>query len=65
MIRTLVVAAFVVAATAIGVAPAAVADGPYAHCSEARADGRANIPQGDPDDWSAGDRDSDGIACES
>jgi hypothetical protein len=61
MIRTLVVAAFVVATTAIGVAPAAVADGPYANCSEAR----ANIPQGDPDYWSAGDRDSDGIACES
>jgi hypothetical protein len=55
------VAAFVVATTAIGVAPAAVADGPYANCSEAR----ANIPQGDPDYWSAGDRDSDGIACES
>nr|WP_090275281.1 excalibur calcium-binding domain-containing protein [Mycolicibacterium komanii]CRL68256.1 Excalibur domain-containing protein [Mycolicibacterium komanii] len=65
MIKTFVVAAFVVTAPAIGLAPAALADGPYANCSAAHADGRYDIPQGDPDYWDGGDRDHDGIACES
>jgi hypothetical protein len=65
MIRTLAVAAFVLAATAIGAAPAAVAEGPYANCSAAHADGRYDIPQGDPDYWIDGDRDKDGFACDS
>lgn len=65
MIRTILVAAFVVTAPAIVLAPSAVADGPYANCSAAHADGRYDIPQGDPDYWDGGDRDRDGIACES
>jgi hypothetical protein len=65
MIQALVMAAFVVAATAIGAAaPAAVAS-PYANCSEAKADGVYNIPRGDENYWEDGDRDQDGIACES
>ena len=45
--------------------PAAAAPGPiYANCSEARADGVYNIPQGDPAYWDDGDRDGDGFACE-
>jgi hypothetical protein len=51
MIQALVMAAFVVAATAIGAAaPAAVAS-PYANCSEAKADGVYNIPRGDENYW--------------
>jgi len=64
MIRALVVALAIWAA-AIGAAPVAAASGKYSNCSEAHQDGRYDIPQGDPDYWSAGDRDSDGIACES
>ena len=63
-IRTLIVAG-AIAAAAIGAAPVAAADGPYANCTQAHKHGRWDIPQGDPDYWSAGDRDSDGIACES
>ena len=63
MIRTLIVA-LAIAAAAIGAAPVAAASGKYANCG-AHQDGRYDIPQGDPDYWSAGDRDSDGIACES
>lgn len=69
MIRTLIVAVFVGAATAaaaaVGAAPVASAAGPYANCTEAHQDGRWDIPEGDSDYWSAGDRDGDGIACES
>lgn len=65
MIRTFVVAVFVVAAAAFGAAPVAVADGPYANCSAAHDDGRYDIPRGDPDYWIDGDRDEDGVACES
>ncbi|WP_369974119.1 excalibur calcium-binding domain-containing protein [Mycobacterium sp. 3519A] len=50
---------------AIGAAPIVNASGPYANCSQAHADGRYDIPQGDPDYWPGGDRDKDGIACES
>ena len=49
----------------MGGAPEAAAGGPYANCTQAHEDGRYDISQGDPDYWSAGDRDSDGIACES
>jgi hypothetical protein len=62
-IRVAVIAAFVIAA-AIGVSPAASADGPYRNCTEAHKDGRGDIPQGDPDYWDGGDRDHDGLACE-
>ena len=64
MIRTLIVAA-AIAAAAIGAAPVATADGPYANCTQAHQDGRYDIPEGDSDYWPGGDRDNDGIACES
>ena len=46
-----------------GVAPAAAS--PYESCSEAADDGVYNIPEGSDNYWSDGDRDDDGIACES
>ncbi|WIM89787.1 excalibur calcium-binding domain-containing protein [Candidatus Mycobacterium wuenschmannii] len=46
------------------VAPGAYAGGPYDNCKQAHADGRYNIPKGDPDYRSKLDRDGDGIACE-
>jgi hypothetical protein len=64
MIRALIVA-IAIAAGAIGAAPLAVADGPYANCTQAHKDARWDIPQGHPDYWPGGDRDNDGIACES
>lgn len=64
LVRALfVVAAIAVAAT--GLAPIAAATGPYANCTQAHKDGRWDIPQDDPDYWSGGDRDGDGVACES
>jgi hypothetical protein len=65
MIRFFIAAVIVGAATVIGAAPVAVAEGSYGNCSEAHADGRYDIPRGDPDYWEDGDRDQDGIACES
>jgi hypothetical protein len=65
MFRALTAASFLVTATAIGLAPQAVASGPYANCTAAHQDGRWDIPKGDQDYWPAGDRDNDGIACES
>ncbi|TVS85777.1 excalibur calcium-binding domain-containing protein [Mycobacterium helveticum] len=65
--RHLVSAVVAVAAIAgIGVpgAPAAQADPPYRNCSQAHADGRYNIPQGDPAYTQKLDRDNDGLACE-
>jgi hypothetical protein len=64
MIRTILIAT-VVAGAAVGGAPVAFASGKYANCTEARQDGRTNIPQSDPDYWPAGDRDKDGFACDS
>lgn len=64
MIRKLVIATLLVAAAGIGVAPMAVAQGPYSNCTEAHEDGRYNIPEGDDAYWSGGDRDDDGLACE-
>lgn len=46
-------------------APAAHAAPPYANCKAAAADGRYNIPRGDPAYGAWLDRDNDGIACES
>lgn len=65
MIRLLIAAAFVAGAAATGMAPGAAASGPYANRTEAHQDGRRDIPIGDPDYWVKGDRDHDGIACES
>jgi hypothetical protein len=64
MIKVIIVAA-AIAGAAVGTAPTVVAAGPYANCTEAHNDGRYDIPQSDSDYWSAGDRDGDGIACES
>ncbi|MCV7078460.1 excalibur calcium-binding domain-containing protein [Mycobacterium szulgai] len=36
----------------------------YANCDQAWADGRTNIPRGDPDYHPALDRDGDGWACD-
>jgi hypothetical protein len=36
----------------------------YRNCSQAHADGRCNIPQGDPAYRPGLDRDHDGYACE-
>lgn len=52
-------------AASIGLAPAALAERPYANCTAAHDDGAYDIPQGDDAYWSGGDRDGDGIACES
>jgi Excalibur calcium-binding domain len=41
------------------------ASGQYRNCTQAHQDGRYDIPQDDPDYWPGGDRDGDGIACES
>ena len=64
LVRTLLVAA-AIAVAATGLAPIAAATGPYANCTQAHKDGRWDIPQDDPDYWSGGDRDGDGVACES
>ncbi|RDH74821.1 calcium-binding protein [Mycolicibacterium moriokaense] len=64
MIKAIVVAVALVAA-GFGTAPSVLAAGPYKNCTQAHQDGRYDIPQGDPDYWSGGDRDGDGIACES
>ena len=59
--------AFGAAVVGVGVAaaPVAVADPPYKNCSQARADGRQDIPRSDPAYAPRLDRDNDGIACES
>ncbi|MDX1877022.1 excalibur calcium-binding domain-containing protein [Mycolicibacterium sp. 141076] len=62
MLRTLIVAALITSA-GVAIAPVAQASG-YKNCSAAHADGRYNIPQGDPDYKASQDRDNDGIACE-
>lgn len=63
MIRGLIVAAFVVAATAAGGATAS-ADTYYKNCAAAREAGVAPIMQGEDGYAPHLDRDNDGIACE-
>ncbi|MGV0604119.1 excalibur calcium-binding domain-containing protein [Mycolicibacterium sp. XJ1904] len=63
MIRGLIVAAFVVAATAAGAATA-TADTYYKNCSAAREAGVTPILQGQDGYAEHLDRDGDGIACE-
>ncbi|KUI16828.1 calcium-binding protein [Mycobacterium sp. GA-1285] len=63
MIRGLIVAAFVVAATAAGAATAS-ADTYYKNCSAAREAGVTPIMQGEDGYSPHLDRDNDGIACE-
>lgn len=64
MLRTLLLAA-ALSAVAVGAAPLAAADPPYANCTEARADGAINMTTDHPGYASKLDRDGDGIACES
>lgn len=64
MTRAILCAA-VISIAGLGLAPSAVAERPYANCSEARADGRTDIPESDPAYWPGGDRDQDGYACDS
>lgn len=65
MIRAVVAAMLLSAVTAVGASPVALADRPYANCTEAHDDGRWDIPQDDPAYWDGGDRDNDGFACDS
>lgn len=62
--RRVLIAAAVLGAAAVGVAPVAVAGPPYKNCAEAHADGRYNIPNDDPAYRAKLDRDDDGLACE-
>lgn len=66
MVRFIAVVA-AVTGLGLGLAPAAsAAPGPvYANCTEAREAGDTDIPVGDDAYWEDGDRDGDGIACES
>lgn len=66
-IRVLLAVAAAIGVFGVGmtVAPVAQADPPYANCKAAAADGRYNIPRGDPAYSPKLDRDNDGIACES
>jgi hypothetical protein len=64
MVRSVLVGAMILGA-AIGAAPIASADPPYANCKAAHKDGRYDIPKGDPAYAPHLDRDNDGIACES
>lgn len=50
--------------TTAEVTPPAGKGPPYSNCVEAHADGRYNIPRGDPAYNPALDRDGDGIACD-
>jgi hypothetical protein len=67
MKRNLIALAAVVAGIGLGLAPMASADpGPvYANCTEAREAGDTDIMVGSEAYWEDGDRDGDGIACES
>lgn len=64
-VRVLIASAVAFGAVTAGIAPVASATGPYRNCTQAHQDGRWDIPQGDADYWPGGDRDGDGIACES
>jgi Excalibur calcium-binding domain len=64
MFRTIVSAILLTAAAAIGLAPVAGAVGPYANCSQAKADGVCNITKDSPYYMAKLDRDHDGVACE-
>ena len=48
----------------LAIAPVAVAGPPYKNCTEARKDGRHDIPRDDAAYRPSLDRDNDGIACE-
>jgi hypothetical protein len=59
-------AAVALASVALFAAPAnAQASGPFKNCTEARAAGRTDIPEGDPAYAPHLDQPKDGVACES
>jgi len=65
MFKVLLAATAAAVGMGITLAPIAAADQrPYENCSEAHADGRYDIPEGDDAYWPGGDRDGDGLACE-
>lgn len=64
MTRTLLAAAFLTAATALGTAQTATADVHFANCTEARSAGATPLYEGDPGYAPHLDRDRDGTACE-
>jgi hypothetical protein len=65
MVRITLATAALLACLGVITAPAATAAGPYKNCTAAHADGRYDIPKGDPDYVAKQDRDGDGVACES
>jgi len=65
MNRNLIAVAIMAAGIGLGLAPTATAVSSYESCSEAADDGVYNIPEGSDNYWPDGDRDDDGIACES
>jgi len=65
MNRSMIAVAVMVASIGLGLAPTASAGPSYDTCTEAAEDGVFNIPEDSDDYWSGGDRDGDGIACES
>ena len=65
MNRSMIAVAVVVAGIGLGLAPTASAGPSYDTCTEAAEDGVFNIPEDSEDYWPDGDRDDDGIACES
>ncbi len=65
MIRNLIALAVMGAGVGLGLAPVASAGPVYDNCTEAHDDGVWDIPESDDAYWSGGDRDDDGIACES
>lgn len=65
MFARVLLAALMIGGAGIALAPVAEATGRYRNCTEAHADGRWDIPKGDPDYWDGGDRDRDGFACDS
>jgi hypothetical protein len=63
MIRTMIVAA-AIAAASLGAAASASADDYYKNCDAARDAGAAPVMEGDPGYGPHLDRDGDGIGCE-
>ncbi len=65
--RKFMIAGAAAAVLGLGLAPfAAASPGPvYKNCTEAHNDGVWDIPSSDEAYWEDGDRDGDGIACES
>lgn len=61
MLSTVVIAGPFVGGAAVGAAPMAVAAGSYENCTTAHQAGRYDIPKGDSDHWTDGDRDGEAL----